>query len=91
VEDLGGHSEYRNCVFWRNELEGGYYTGERYELSLADATRVSGCFFGGRVIDSGGVIAQRDNCLAAPDPKFDLHFNAKAPACQGAGFRIATD
>src|SRR5262249_39984991 len=57
VDDLGGQSVYERCIFWRNNLDGAYYGGARYELDLENGGRVSGCFFGGRLVDLRGVVS----------------------------------
>ena len=87
VEDLGKHSVYQKCVFWRNDLGGAFYSGERYELDLEDEAEVSGCVFGGSVIDRRGVVSKLTNLFNAPDPKFDPQFKAMAPEFRNAGLR----
>src|SRR5688500_15389898 len=50
VDDLGGLSEYRNSIFYRNTVNKGL-AGERYELDLAKGGMVQGCIINGSVID----------------------------------------
>ena len=88
VEDLGRQSAYQNCVFWDNNLGGAYYGGKRYDLDLAQQAQVSGCFFGGQVLDPGKVISKESNVFHAPDPKFDSQFKPTSPEYQSAGIRF---
>jgi len=90
IEDLGSHSQYRDCIFWRNNLPGGFYASERYELSLSDNAKVSGCWIAGPVLDSRGTISRQLNRFDGFDPQFDRDFNPASSSCQGAGFRMAT-
>jgi hypothetical protein len=89
IDDLGHQSVYQNCIFWRNDLGGAFYGGERYELDLEDTAQVSGCFFGAAVIDRRGVISKSLNTFAAPDPKFDKHFIPASPEYSNAGGRVS--
>ena len=87
VDDLGHRSVYANCLFWRNGLGGAYYAGERYDLDLEDAAQVTGCVFGGQVIDRRKVISKATNAFDAPDPRFDAQFRPTAPEYADAGIR----
>ena len=87
VDDYGAQSLYRDCIFWRNTLGGAYYAGARYELEVQDQARVAGCFFGGPVLDPGGVISKTNNVFAASDPIFDAQFQPQSAAYRAAGFR----
>jgi hypothetical protein len=87
VEDLGRQSVYQKCIFWRNDRGGAFYGGERYDLHVEDEAEVSGCCFGGPVIDRRGVVSKLNNLFNAPDPKFDAHYKATGPDYETAGLR----
>ncbi len=90
VDDLGNQSVYQDCVFWRNNLGNAFYGGERYELDVEDKARVTGCFFGGPVLDPNRVISNSNNVFNAADPTFDAEFRPRATEYANAGFRPAT-
>jgi hypothetical protein len=87
ADDLGSQSIYQNCVFWGNDLGNAFYGGARYDLQIEDSAQVSGCIFGGIVLDRRGVVSKRSNVFNAPDPKFDPQFNPTSPEYGTAGFR----
>jgi hypothetical protein len=87
VDDLGNQSLYQNCVFWRNNLGGAFYAGDRYELDVEDHAQVSGCLFGGPVVDPQAVISRLSNVFNAPEPKFDAEFRPAEAVYETAGFR----
>jgi parallel beta helix pectate lyase-like protein len=87
VDDLGHQSVYRNCIFWRNDLGGAFYGGQSYDLDIENEAQVSGCVFGGSVIDPRGVVSKKTNAFNAPDPKFDAHFLPGSPEYLNAGAR----
>jgi hypothetical protein len=87
IEDLGHQSVYQNCAFWQNDLRKAFYGGNRYDLDLEDEAQVTGCVFGGPVIDRRGVVSKATNAFAAPDPRFDSQFNPALPEYAAAGIR----
>ena len=89
VDDLGGLSEYRNSIFYRNTVNKGL-AGERYELDLAKGGKVVGCVINGRVVDPMQVISGKQNVLEARDPRFDAKFVPQAEEYQNVGFRPTT-
>ena len=86
VDDLGGLSEYRNSIFYRNTVNKGL-AGERYELELPKGGQVQGCMINGSVIDPLKVIASGENVMDAPAPDFDERFMPRAPAYARVGYR----
>ncbi len=89
VDDLGRQSVYQNCIFWRNDLGGAYYGGERYNLDVEGAVQVSDCIFGGPVIDRSNSISRTNNVFDAPDPKFDQQFRPNSPVYALGGVPLA--
>ena len=87
VEDLGQHSIYQNCLFWKNSLAGAFYEGQPYELNVGGNAQIAGCFFGGPVLDPNHVISRSKNkVFAVVDPVFDAHFQAKAAEYENVGY-----
>ena len=81
-------STYRNCIFWRNNRPGGFYTTNRFEFFVEGGPRVTGSFFGGPVVGLAQMISRdKSNALNASDPEFDSAFNPRAEAYRGAGYR----
>jgi len=87
VDDMGGRSVYRNCIFFRNALEGGLPGGKRYELDLQKGGSVSRCFINGPLIDPLKVISATDNVLDAPDPAFNRELVSESAEYREAGYR----
>ncbi len=87
ADDLGRQSVYQDCIFWRNDLGGAFYPGERYALDIEDEAQVQGCSFGDRVLDPHQKISRMNNVLRSPDPKFDSQFRPTASEYRQAGFR----
>jgi hypothetical protein len=87
VDDLGGESVYRDCLFHRNVLEGGLPGGKRFELDLPKGGTVSRCFINGTVLDPLGVISKGANVLDSTDPEFDRAWVPQSTRYQGAGYR----
>ena len=87
VDDYGRGSLYENSIFWNNTLGGGHYTRERYDLDLAGAARVTGCWFDGAVKDPHGWMSPERNHLNARDPRFDAAFRPRGPAYRDSGYR----
>lgn len=87
VDDHSDQSVYEGCIFWRNTVGSAHYGGTRYELEIADQARVTGCFFGGSLLDRNKVVSPSENVLAAVDPDFDERFHPRAPQYRSAGYR----
>jgi hypothetical protein len=88
AEDLGHRSIYQNCIFWHNDLAGGFYEAERYDIDVEDQGQVTGCVFGGRILDRRGLVSDSKNVFHASDPEFDAGFTPHSAACAGAGARV---
>ena len=89
MDDLGNQSRYEDCLFWKNNLGGAFYGGARYELDIEDNARVTGCFFGGPILDPNHRVSKNNNTFDAPSPEFDALFVPQASAYQKAGYRPA--
>lgn len=88
VDDLGKESSYRDCIFWRNRMEGGFYKRDRYELQLQERAEVIGCFFSSsEIIDPQHCVSRTNNFYNAPSPELDQRFAPSAAAYQNAGYR----
>jgi hypothetical protein len=86
LSDTG--STYRNCIFWNNNLEGGFYTTNRFDFFAEGEPRVVGCYFNGGLIDPKGLLSKTSrNVFKAPSPGFDRLFNAQAKEYVGVGYR----
>lgn len=86
LSDTG--TTYRNCIFWQNDLKGGFYTTNRFEFFAEGEPRVFGCFFNGVVVDPKRLLSKTPaNVFNAPDPQFDRGFNPQAKAYRGVGYR----
>lgn len=90
VDDLGGASTYRDCIFADNSLAAGWPGTERYEIDLQTGGRVSGCLFRGIIRDPSHSVSAQQNQLNAPPPQFDQYYVPMAPEYKGAGYRPAT-
>jgi hypothetical protein len=89
LSDTG--SVYRNCVFWKNTLAGGFYTTNRFEFFAEGDPEVSACFFNGVVIDPKRLLMKTSsNAFKAPDPDFDAVFNPRNPSYRTAGYRATS-
>ena len=42
VDDMSKASVYRDCIFWKNDLDGGWVKANRYELEVKERARVLG-------------------------------------------------
>jgi len=87
VDDLSQDSTYQDCIFWRNNAAGGWPEGERYEIDVANAKNVQGCF----ISSNSYSIDPAANMLEASDPQFDEHLNPQNSAYANVGFRHATN
>ena len=87
ADDKGQQNVYSDTIFWSNNRSGGIYTGQRYELDILDASRVSGCCLGGGLEDPRGVIDPGRNTLDAPDPDFDSEFRPRNARYENIGYR----
>jgi len=91
VDDWGDKSQYLNCIFWHNELGGGFYTNERYDLELGGQATVAGCIFSGRQRDPRNLIGTTNNLLKAEAPDFDMNYKPRAPSYQRTGYSPADE
>jgi hypothetical protein len=87
VDDKAADSHYSRSIFWQNTLGGGISPERRYELDIVDGKNVSGCLFGGSIVDLRGTIDAKTNTMDAPDPDFDERFLPRCPAYAGVGYR----
>ncbi len=87
ADDEGVGNAYVDSIFWHNTAGDGSRPGEPYELDIADARNVRGCYFGGPQVDLRGAIDPHLNRLDAPDPMFDMLFQPQADDYQRVGFR----
>ena len=94
VDDTSPESSYDHCIFWYNDLQGGWVQGQRYETSISHGERVRNCIIGGI-----GVIGRenlhRSNRVSeefTPDfnPEFDASFVPQNAKFQGVGYRPAS-
>jgi len=86
VDDLSTASTYEDCIFWDNNAVGGWAQSDHYELDVASAGGVSGCF-----IDASHLsIDPNENVLECPDPDFDEHYVPQNSAFEDVGYRPAT-
>ncbi len=87
IDDHGGRSVLRGCIFWKNNAEGGARSGERYELDVIRGTRVDNCFIAGGIADLRGVVDPAHNLIGCPDPGFNGRYVPTHPAFAAAGYR----
>ena len=87
VDDRAEGSEYRNNIFWRNNLQGGVARGARYEMDIVNSDGVTGNFVNGDLDDVQNSIDAARNMLDAPDPLFDENFVPTAPEYSEVGYR----
>jgi len=87
VDDMGGGSNYANCIFVDNKLDGGLKGLARYELAVNVGARVSGCFINGTIHDVRHEVSDQENELTAPPPRFNKDFVPEAPEYKNAGYR----
>jgi hypothetical protein len=87
VDDRGAGSVYRNTIFWKNNLPGGVNRFPRYELDIANARGVSGCFVHGDVDDLRSNVNPRTNTFDPPDPDFDHDYRPRHPLWERVGYR----
>ena len=87
VDDRAEESEYRNNIFWKNNLPGGIANGARYEMDIVNADGVTGNYVNGDLNDVQNSIDAVRNTLDAPDPLFDENFAPTAPEYSEVGYR----
>ena len=87
VDDRAEGSEYRNNIFWKNNLPGGIARGARYEMDVVNSDGVEGNFLNGDLDDVRGSIDPDRNTLDAPDPLFDESFAPTVPEYSKVGYR----
>jgi hypothetical protein len=90
VDDRGAGSEYVDSLLWNNTASGGIAPKGRYEIDIVDGRGVRGCIIHGGIADLRGSIDREANRFDAPDPEFDGHFNPRAAAFAGIGYRHET-
>jgi hypothetical protein len=90
VDDRSIGSFYTNSIFWMNNHAGGISPGGRYEIDIADGSRVLGCFIRGDTDDLRGTVDASRNVLGAPDPEFDAAYRPRAAAYAEVGYRPTT-
>ena len=88
VDDRADGSEYRDNIFWQNNLAGGIAKGARYEIDIVNAGGVEGNFVNGDLDDVQNSIDTERNILNAPDPLFDEDFVPTAPEYSEVGYRL---
>jgi hypothetical protein len=87
VDDMGGESIYRDCIFVDNQLDTGLKGFPRYELAVNAGAKVTGCLLNGVLHDVRHDVSPTENVLKAPPPMFDRNFLPLAPAYEKAGYR----
>lgn len=87
VDDLSEASHYEDCIFWRNVADGGWPTGERYEIAVASPGNVKGCCLSSNSYS----LDPSANMLQAPDPNFDDRMNPRSSVFKNAGYRAVND
>jgi hypothetical protein len=85
--DDRGESTYEKTIFWRNERAAGATAQPAFELNIARADGVVGCFFSGRHGDPQSNLSGTHNQFNAADPQFDPDYRPRNPAYQGIGYR----
>ncbi|MBL9129246.1 MAG: right-handed parallel beta-helix repeat-containing protein, partial [Verrucomicrobiales bacterium] len=87
ADDMGGTSEYRDCVFAGNTLDAGLKGYPRYALAVNAGGRVVGCRIEGTVHDVRKVVSPSENLLEPPPPRFDETWVPRAPEYASVGYR----
>lgn len=87
VDDMQGASLFRDCIFWRNNLEAGLPGGERFALDLQTGSRVSGCYIDGKLPNPYNGPNQVNNVLNPPAPNFDKAYVPQAKEYSNVGYR----
>lgn len=87
VDDSSEGNVYENCIFWRNDAEGGWPPGKRYELDVADASGVRGCFIHGTIDSLQDNLDRAANSVPCDDPQFDEQYRPRAVGFENAGYR----
>ena len=87
VDDKGVGSEYKNCIFWKNDKSDGSRTGDPYELDVNETSTVTGCFAFGKIIDLKKTIDASKNNFDEVDPQFDSSYVPQSKAHENVGFR----
>lgn len=83
VDDLSRESFYSDCIFWNNQVRGGWATAERYEVDLVRPENLSNCFLFGNSYR----VDPQTNMLEAPDPEFDSQFAPQNSLYDQVGYR----
>jgi hypothetical protein len=86
VDDMGGMSLYRDCIFADDLLTLGTPGTSRYELDLPAGGTVEGCAIRGAIRDPLVRISPKDNLLNTFAPAFDKRFVPHAPELVQKGY-----
>jgi hypothetical protein len=87
IDDWGGKSEYIACLFAENKLGGGFYTSDRYDLSLDGGGAVRDCVFSGSATPQLGKTLPANTLFDAGSPGFDGKFTPSAANYLHVGYR----
>ena len=87
IHDSNPDNIYEDSIFWKNNAPGGWPMGSRYELDLASALGVRGCFIHGDIDDLTKAIDGDDNVLSCPDPRFDADYVPQNEVFEEVGYR----
>ncbi|MEM7314378.1 MAG: right-handed parallel beta-helix repeat-containing protein, partial [Planctomycetota bacterium] len=83
IDDLSKTSTYRDCIFWENNVPGGWANGKRYDTDLVNPKSVEGCYLSMNDYQ----LDARKNMLQSPDPKFDRSLSPQNSAYASVGYR----
>jgi len=87
VDELGGESEFVDCLFMDNTLDGGPPGLPQFELDLQKGGQVRGCVIQGRILDPRKVVAEADNRLQPAGLQLDSDFVPRGAGFSGIGYR----
>lgn len=87
VDDTSPESTYEKCIFWFNDLEGGWPSGPRYEISIQHGDRVRYCRIGGSAVIESDQWHPSNQLDADQDPEFDERFEPRNSSYEGVGYR----
>jgi hypothetical protein len=87
ADDIGGLSEYKQCIFSADQLEVGAPGQKRFELDLQRGGKVNDCVVNGALRDALGAISSTNNLLNPSDFKLDENFVPISEAFSNIGYR----